>query len=49
MKESINKDNIDDVFNLVLKTANQLYDEDFDQQGLEFLPYFLSLNLENIP
>jgi len=49
MKESITPNNIDDVFALVLKTAEQLYDENFDQEGLEFLPYFLSLNLEIIP
>lgn len=33
----------------MLKTAEQLYNENFDQEGLEFLPYFLSLNLDIIP
>lgn len=31
MKESINPENINDVFDLALTTAEQLYDEDFDQ------------------
>jgi hypothetical protein len=33
----------------VLTTAEELYNENFDQEGLEFFPYFLSLNLESIP
>lgn len=47
--ESINGETCNDVYKLVLKTADELYDEGFDQEGLEFLPYFLQLNLENIP
>ena len=34
---------------LVLETASELYDQHFDQEGLEFLPYFLSLNLDKFP
>lgn len=37
------------MFTLVLKTGNLLYEVNFDQEGLEFLPYYLSLNIDNIP
>ena len=49
MTESINPANINDVMELVLNTAEELYDMHFDQEGLEFLPYFLSLNIDKFP
>ena len=49
MTESISATNVNDVMELVLNTAVQLYDEHFDQEGLEFLPEFLSLNVDKFP
>lgn len=36
-------------FTKAIDTAKQLYDQKFDQEGLEFYPYFLITNNEFIP
>ena len=33
---------------MVLSTALELYREEFDEEGLEFFPYFLTLNIDYI-
>lgn len=36
-------------FTKAIETAKQLYEQKFDQEGLEFYPYFLMTNNEYIP
>lgn len=48
IKEEITKDNAEGIFNLVIKASEELFDENFDQEGLEILPYFLEINIEHI-
>jgi hypothetical protein len=33
---------------MVMKASEELFDEGFDQEGLEMFPYFLNLNIEAI-
>jgi|JI61114C2RNA_FD_contig_111_63713_length_6981_multi_3_in_0_out_0_7 hypothetical protein len=37
------------MFQRVVETAKQLYDEEFDQEGLEFFANFLTINLDFVP
>jgi hypothetical protein len=36
------------LFTRVIDTARELFDENFDQEGLEFFPNFLTINLDYI-
>lgn len=37
------------MFQRVIDTSRQLFDEEFDQEGLEFFANFLTINLDSIP
>lgn len=37
------------MFDKVIQTAEALYEQKFDEEGLEFYPCFLLINLEFIP
>lgn len=44
-----NAETIEPMFQRVVETARILYDEEFDQEGLEFFANFLTINLDYIP
>lgn len=48
IREELTPDSTEPVFALVMRTSEDLYDQGFDQEGLEMFPYFLALNLEAI-
>ena len=48
MKECITEELADSIFKMVLSCSLELYEEKFDEEGLEFLPYFLTLNIDYI-
>jgi hypothetical protein len=33
---------------MVIKASEELYDEGFDQEGLEMFPFFLTINIDYI-
>lgn len=33
---------------MVIKTSEELFDEGFDQEGLEMFPFFLNINIDYI-
>ncbi len=43
-----NPEIISPMFEKVITTAKELFDEGFDQEGLEFFPNFLNINLDFI-
>ena len=48
IKECMTTELAKPIFQMVLSTALDLYKDEFDEEGLEFFPYFLTLNIDFI-
>lgn len=48
IKEEITPETCEAVFLMVIKASEELFDEGFDQEGLEMFPFFLNINLDYI-